>query len=82
MLGSNLLDQARRVRWTSVERPRDGEDYWRIYAAEACANGLFFAFFFAFSFAFFLADTVGDPTATELGLMPLYQSLTATPAVR
>lgn len=45
------------------------EDYWRIYAAEAYANGLYFAFF--------LADTVGDPTATELGLMPLYQSLTA-----
>ena len=45
------------------------EDYWRIYAAEAYANGLYFAFF--------LADTVGDPTATDLGLMPLYQSLTA-----
>lgn len=44
------------------------EDYWRIYAAEAYANGLYFAFF--------LADTVGDPTATDLGLMPLYQSLT------
>ncbi len=45
------------------------EDYWRIYAAEAYANGLFFAFF--------LADTVGDPTATQLGLMPFFQSLTA-----
>ncbi|HEY4392526.1 MAG TPA: hypothetical protein VGP64_00615, partial [Polyangia bacterium] len=45
------------------------EDYWRIYAAEAYANGLYFAFF--------LADTVGDPTATDLGLMPLYGSLTA-----
>ncbi|HEY6477854.1 MAG TPA: hypothetical protein VI456_14860, partial [Polyangia bacterium] len=44
------------------------QDYWRIYAAEAYANGLYFAFF--------LADTVGDPTATDLGLMPLYQSLT------
>jgi hypothetical protein len=45
------------------------EDYWRIYAAEAYANGIYFAFF--------LLDTVGDPTATELGLMPLFQSLTA-----
>jgi hypothetical protein len=45
------------------------EDYWRIFAAEAYANGLFFAFH--------LADTVGDPTATDLGLMPLYQGLAA-----
>jgi hypothetical protein len=43
------------------------EDYWRIYAAEAYANGLFFAFF--------LEDSLGDPTATRLGLMPLFQSL-------
>ena len=45
------------------------EDYWRIYAAEAYANGLYYAFF--------LFDTVGDPSATQLGLMPLFQSLTA-----
>jgi hypothetical protein len=45
------------------------QDYWRIYAAEAYANGLFFAFF--------LQDTVGDPTATEQGLMPLFQGLAA-----
>lgn len=45
------------------------QDYWRIYAAEAYANGLFFAFH--------LADTVGDPTATQLGLMPLFQALAA-----
>jgi len=45
------------------------QDYWRIYAAEAYANGLYFAFF--------LLDTVGDPSATQLGLMPLFQSLTA-----
>ncbi len=44
------------------------QDYWRIYPAEAYANGLFFAFF--------LRDTVGDPTATQLGWMPLFQSLT------
>jgi hypothetical protein len=45
------------------------QDYWRLYAAEAYANGLYFAFF--------LLDTVGDPSATQLGLMPLFQSLTA-----
>lgn len=45
------------------------QDYWRIYAAEAYANGLYYAFF--------LLDTVGDPSATQLGLMPLFQSLTA-----
>ena len=45
------------------------EDYWRLYAAEAYANGLYFAFF--------LADTTGDPSATQLGLMPFFQSLTA-----
>jgi hypothetical protein len=45
------------------------QDYWRIYAAEAYANGL--------TYAFFLLDTVGDPSATQLGLMPLFQSLTA-----
>jgi hypothetical protein len=44
------------------------QDYWRIYPAEAYANGLFFAFF--------LRDTVSDPTATQLGWMPLFQSLT------
>jgi hypothetical protein len=45
------------------------QDYWRIYAAEAYANGLFFAFY--------LHDTTGDPTATQLGWMPLFQSLAA-----
>ncbi len=44
-------------------------DYWRLYAAEAYANGLFFAFF--------LMDTVGDKSATQLGLMPFFTSLTA-----
>ena len=47
--------------------PTEREDYWRIYAAEAYANGLFFAFH--------LADTIGDPTASDLGLMPLFQQL-------
>jgi hypothetical protein len=45
------------------------QDYWRMYAAEAYANGIFFAFF--------LADTTGDPTATQSGTMPLFQSLAA-----
>jgi hypothetical protein len=43
------------------------EDYWRLYAAEAYANGLFFAFF--------LADTTGEATATQSGLMPFFQGL-------
>ena len=49
--------------------PQEQMDYWRLYAAEAYANGLFYAFF--------LMDTVGDPSATELGLMPFFTSLTA-----
>ncbi|MES1209743.1 MAG: hypothetical protein ABUS79_27735 [Pseudomonadota bacterium] len=48
--------------------PPQQQDYWRIYPAEAYANGLFFAFF--------LRDTVGDPTAMQLGWMPLFQTLT------
>lgn len=44
------------------------QDYWRIYAAEAYANGLFFAFH--------LMDTIGDPSATTQGMMPLFQGLT------
>ena len=45
------------------------QDYWRIYAAEAYANGLYFAFH--------LTDTIGDPTASDLGVMPLFQQLAA-----
>ena len=45
------------------------QDYWRIFAAEAYANGLFFSFF--------LSDTLGDPTATQLGIMPFFKSLSA-----
>jgi hypothetical protein len=54
---------------------QEQEDYWRLYAAEAYANGLFFAFY--------LNDTlVGesgytDETATTLGLMPFFTGLTA-----
>ncbi len=45
------------------------EDYWRLYAAEAYANGLFFAFH--------LRTTTGEPTATALGLMPFLRKYTA-----
>jgi hypothetical protein len=40
-----------------------------MYAAEAYANGLFFAFH--------LKTTTGEPSATELGLMPFFKTLTA-----
>jgi hypothetical protein len=49
----------------------DRQDYWRLYAAEAYANGLFPAFQ--------LRSSVGatpEPTATAFGLMPLYRTLT------
>ncbi|MFB9235774.1 hypothetical protein ACFFWC_09485 [Plantactinospora siamensis] len=42
------------------------QDYWRIFGAEAYANGLFPAFF--------LKDTVGDPTADQLGLLGFLQT--------
>jgi uncharacterized protein (TIGR03437 family) len=45
------------------------QDYWRMYAAEAYANGLFFAFH--------LKTTTGEPTATQAGVMPLFKSLAA-----
>jgi hypothetical protein len=49
--------------------PTQRQDYWRLYAAEAYANGLFFAFH--------LKTTTGEPTATQAGVMPLFQSLAA-----
>jgi hypothetical protein len=45
------------------------QDFWRLYAAEAYANGLFFAFH--------LRSTTGEPTATELGMMPFFKSYSA-----
>ena len=58
--------------WPQYDSLTAGElqDYWRLYTAEAYASGLFFAFD--------LYDP-GDPqhTATEAGLMPLYQTLAA-----
>jgi hypothetical protein len=56
------------ARYQSLSRSQQ-EDYWRLYGAEAYANGIFFAFF--------LADTTGDPTATAAGLMPFFQSLSS-----
>ncbi len=42
------------------------EDYWRIFGAEAYANGIFPAFH--------LADTVGDPTAQQQGILDFFRS--------
>jgi hypothetical protein len=44
-------------------------DYWRIYAAEAYASGCFFAFH--------LHTVTGEPSATALGMMPLFKDLAA-----
>jgi hypothetical protein len=48
--------------------PAERQDYWRLYTAEAYANGVFFAFDLY---------SPGDPqhTASDLGLMPLFKSL-------
>ncbi|WP_281903593.1 hypothetical protein [Phytohabitans aurantiacus] len=45
------------------------KDYWRIFGAEAYANGLFPAFH--------LKDTVGSPTAEQSGMLEFFQSYTA-----
>lgn len=42
------------------------EDYWRIFGAEAYANGLFPAFH--------LKDTVGDPTAEQSGTLGFFET--------
>jgi hypothetical protein len=42
------------------------QDYWRIFGAEAYANGLFPALH--------LKDTVGDPTAEQSGMLPFFQA--------
>ncbi|MEJ3749599.1 hypothetical protein WEI85_40855 [Actinomycetes bacterium KLBMP 9797] len=44
------------------------QDYWRIFGAEAYANGLFPAFH--------LKDTVGSPTAAEYGMLEFFQTYT------
>lgn len=49
--------------------PSEREDYWRLYAAEAYANGLFFAFH--------LRTTTGEPTAEQQGMMPFFKKYAA-----
>ncbi|WP_422769836.1 hypothetical protein ACN28C_24315 [Plantactinospora sp. WMMC1484] len=44
------------------------KDYWQIFGAEAYANGIFPAFH--------LKDTVGSPTAEELGLLDFFRAYT------
>jgi hypothetical protein len=44
-------------------------DYWRMYVPEALAATVYLNMH--------LADTVGDPTATQLGLMPLFKQMAA-----
>ncbi|MEV0380793.1 hypothetical protein [Nonomuraea sp. NPDC050643] len=48
--------------------PQERKDYWRIFGAEAYANGIFPAFH--------LKDTVGSPTATDLGMMDFFRTHT------
>lgn len=45
--------------------PAEKSDYWRMYVPEALAATVYLNMH--------LADTVGDPTATQLGLMPLFK---------
>jgi len=54
-------------RYLSLPTLSEKQDYWRMYAAEAAAATVYFNFH--------LLDTIGDPTATQLGLMPLFESL-------
>jgi len=44
-------------------------DYWRMYVPEALAATVYLNMH--------LADTMGDPAATQLGLMPLFEQTTA-----
>jgi hypothetical protein len=55
--------------------PAEQQDYWRMYVPEALAATVYLNMH--------LLDTVGDPTATQLGLMPLFEQTAAfyeTPA--
>jgi hypothetical protein len=47
---------------------QEKKDYWQIFGAEAYANGIFPAFH--------LKDTVGSPTATDLGMMDFFNTYT------
>lgn len=55
-------------RYTALPQS-EREDYWRMYAAEAYANGLFFAFH--------LKTATGEPTATQQNMMPFFKKYTA-----
>lgn len=47
---------------------QEKKDYWQIFGAEAYANGIFPSFH--------LMDTVGSPTATDLGMMDFFTTYT------
>lgn len=55
-------------RYTALPQS-EREDYWRLYAAEAYANGIFFAFH--------LMTATGEPTADQQNMMPFFKSYTA-----
>jgi len=55
------------TRYLSLPSLSERQDYWRMYVAEAAAATVYFNFH--------LLDTIGDPSATQLGLMPLFESL-------
>ena len=55
--------------YLSLPSLTEKQDYWRMYVAEAAAATVYFNLH--------LLDTIGDPTATQLGLMPLFESLNA-----
>jgi hypothetical protein len=57
------------TRYLSLPTLTEHQDYWRMYAAEAAAATVYFNFH--------LLDTIGDPAATQLGLMPEFESLNA-----
>jgi hypothetical protein len=48
---------------------QDRKDYWRMYTAEAYAASIYLSLH--------LADTIGDPTAQQLGMMPLFDQLSS-----
>lgn len=49
--------------------PAEKSDYWRMYVPEALAATVYLNIH--------LTDTMGDPTATQLGLMPLFHQMAA-----
>jgi len=49
--------------------PSEQQDYWRMYVPEALAATVYLNMH--------LLDTIGDPTATQLGLMPLFEQTAA-----